>query len=203
MPRTGLRAEQIKEKAIEATMTKMREVGFEKVRLTDIAKELKVSHAALYTHFKDKSELLDAVSRTWLHNLDQTLESICRKRKDPLGKIHDWALAIHRAKVEKVRLDPELFNAFDLASEQLKPFVQNHLENLHRQLLGLVEEAIANRKLPNADPEAMTEIIGAAVLAFHHPRLVALYIKKEREALLRQVIDSILRGLNLKKPDFR
>lgn len=199
MPRTGLTAEQIKEKAIEATLTKMREVGFEKVRLTDIAKELGVSHAALYMHFKDKSELLDAVSKVWLLGLDETLEAICRKRKDPRQKIHDWALAIHHAKLEKVRLDPELYNAFDMASQQLKPFVKSHLETLHRQLLGLVNEAIAKRQLRNADAELMTDIISSAVMAFHHPRLVAQHVDEQRESLLHQVIDSILKGLNLKK----
>jgi AcrR family transcriptional regulator len=199
MPRTGLTAEQIKEKAIEATLTKMREVGFEKVRLTDIAKELKVSHAALYTHFKDKSDLLDAVSKIWLLELDETLESICRQRKDPCEKIHDWALAIHRAKLKKVRLDPELYNAFDIASQQFKPFVKRHLESLHRQLSELVGEAIAKRQLSNADPERVTQIISAATAAFHHPRLVALFIDEEREALLGQVIDSVLKGLDLKK----
>lgn len=199
MPRTGLTNEQIREKAIEATLAKMREVGFEKVRLTDIAKELKVSHAALYTHFKDKSALLDAVSEIWLLKLDETLESICREPLDPDEKIQSWALAIHRAKVEKVRLDPELYNAFDLASQQLKPFVQRHLENLHRQLLGLVSEAIKKRRLRDADAGAMTEIIGSAVLAFHHPRLVAFYINEQRESLLYQVIESVLKGLKLKK----
>lgn len=199
MPRTGLTAEQIKEKAIEATLTKMREVGFEKVRLTDIAKELKVSHAALYTHFKDKSDLLDAVSKIWLDKLDETLESICREPRDPREKIHAWALAIHRAKLEKVRLDPELYNAFDIASQQVKPFVKRHLENLHRQLSGLVGEAIAKKKLSNADPEAMTEVLSASMLAFHHPRLVANYMEEEREPLLRRVIDSVLKGLGLEK----
>ena len=199
MPRTGLTAEQIKEKAIEATLEKMREVGFEKVRLTDIAKELRLSHAALYAHFKDKSELLDAVSQRWVVELEETLDSICRKRKDPCARINDWALAIHRAKLEKVRLDPELYNAFDLASQQLKPFVKLHLENLHRQLLGLVIEAITKKQLNKADPEKLTKIISAAVVAFHHPRLVALYIEEQRESLLKQVIDSVLKGLNLKK----
>jgi AcrR family transcriptional regulator len=198
MPRTGLTADQIKEKAIEATLRKMREVGFEKVRLTDIAKELKVSHAALYTHFKDKSDLLDAVSKIWLHKLDETLESICRQRKEPGEKMQAWALAIHRAKLKKVRLDPELYNAFDLASQQLKPFVQCHLETLHRQLLELVKEAIDKKQLANVDSDAMTKIIEAAVLAFHHPRLVALYIDEQREYLLYQVLDSVLKGLDLK-----
>lgn len=198
MPRTGLTAENIKEKAINATLAKMREVGFEKVRLTDIARELSVSHAALYSHFKDKSDLLDAVSERWLLDLDETLESICRKRKDPREKIHEWALEIHRAKVEKVRYDPELYKSFDLAAKESKPFVKRHLEIIHRQLLGLVEEAIAKIELRNADPEEMMQIISSAVVAFHHPRLVAHFIDVKRENLLRQVIDTVLKGLDLK-----
>lgn len=197
MPRTGLTAEDIKEKAIDAAILKMREVGFEKVRLTDIAKELKVSHAALYSHFKDKSDLLDAVSEKWLLALDETLEKICRKKKDPREKIHTWALAIHRAKVEKVRNDPRLYKAFDMASEQVKPFVNRHLDSMHRQLSGLVGEAIAIRGLPDADRELMTRIISGATMGFHHPRLVAQYIEEKREKLLHQVIDSVLRGLDL------
>lgn len=176
----------------------MREVGFEKVRLTDIAKELSVSHAALYCHFKDKSDLLDAVSERWLLSLDETLESICRKRKDPCKKIHDWASAIHRAKTEKVRRDPELYRAFDMAAEQLKPFVKRHIENMHRQLSGLVKEAIAKKGLRNADPEEMAKIIGATIVAFHHPRLVSQFINDQRENLLHQVIDTVLKGLHLR-----
>jgi len=198
MPRTGLTPEDIKEKAIDATVVKMREVGFEKVRLTDIAKELGVSHAALYSHFKDKSDLLDAVSERWLLMLDAKLEAICRKRKDPVEKIHAWALAIHRAKIEKVRRDPELYRAFDMASEDLKPFVKTHIENMHRQLLGLINEAIEKRGLRNADPNSMAKIIFAATSAFHHPRLVAQYITEKRVKLMHKVIDSVLEGLHLK-----
>jgi AcrR family transcriptional regulator len=197
MPRTGLTAEDIKEKAIDSTLARMREVGFEKVRLTDIARDLKVSHAALYSHFKDKSDLLDAVSQRWLRGLDETLEKICRKKKDPPEKIHDWALAIHRAKLEKVRRDPELYRAFDMASEQVKPFVKIHLRALHRQVLGLVEEAVAKKGLRDADPESMARIIIEATAAFHHPRLVAQFMDEDREKLLRKVLDSVLRGLGL------
>jgi AcrR family transcriptional regulator len=192
MPRTGLSSEEIKGKAIEATLVKMREVGFEKVRLTDIAKELGVSHAMLY------SDLLDAVSERWLLRLDEKLESICRQPKDPGEKIHDWALEIHRSKLEKVRHDPELYRAFDMATQQIKPFVKQHLENLREQLSGLVRELITERDLRNANADNMTEIVASAIIAFHHPRLVAQYIDVEREALLGQVIDSVLRGLDLR-----
>jgi len=200
MPRTGLTAEDIRDRAIDATVVKMREVGFEKVRLTDIAKELGVSHAALYSHFTDKSDLLDAVSERWLLALDKKLEAVCRKKKDPCEKIQAWALTLHRAKVEKVSRDPELYRAFDMAAVESKPFVKDHLENMHRQLSGLVVEAIEQSGLRNADPEAITEIILAATSAFHHPRLVAQYIEQKREKLMSQVIDTILEGLGLKTP---
>jgi AcrR family transcriptional regulator len=199
MPRTGLTAEDIKEKAIDSTLARMREVGFEKVRLTDIAKELKVSHAALYSHFKDKSDLLDTVSERWLLSLDEKLEAICRSKKTPYEKIRAWALALHRAKVEKVRNDPKLYSAFDAASELVKPFVERHLDVMHRQLLGLVNEAVTERGLQDADPESITKIILAATSAFHHPRLVAQYIGEKREDLLREVLDNLLKGLGLKK----
>ena len=198
MPRTGLTAEDIKERAIDATVVKIREVGFEKMRLTDIARELGVSHAALYSHFKDKSELLDAVSERWLRKLDESLERICRKQKDPIEKIHAWALAIHRAKNEKVRIDPQLYRAFDMASERSKPFVKDHLESLHRQMSDLVTEAIEKKGLKNVDAGSMTRIILEATTAFHHPKLVAQNIGEKREKLMRLVIDSVLEGLNLK-----
>ena len=198
MPRTGLTADEIRNSAIDAALVKIREVGFEKVRLSDIAKELNVSHAALYTHFKNKSDLLDAVSERWLLELDEKLENICRRQKDPCEKIHEWALEIHRAKLEKVRCDPELYRAFDEAAKESKPFVKNHLETIRRQLLNLVEEAIEKRGLPKDSAEETMKIIGAAVISFHHPRLVAQFIDENRENLLRRVIDSVLTGLGLK-----
>ncbi|MFT3744003.1 MAG: TetR/AcrR family transcriptional regulator [Pyrinomonadaceae bacterium] len=197
MPRTGLKPEDIRDKAIDATVAKIRELGFEKVRLTDIARELHVSHAALYSHFKDKSALLDAVSERWLLELDAKLDAICRKKKDPIAKIHEWALAIHRAKIEKVSRDPRLYEAFDMASEMSKPFVRDHIDNMVRQLSGLVAEAVEKAGLKNADVVMMTRIIMESTSAFHHPRLVAQNIQEKREKLMLKVLDSVLAGLEL------
>ena len=199
MPRTGLKAEDIREKAIDATIERIRQLGFEKVRLTDIARELHVSHAALYAHFKDKSDLLDAVSERWLLELDNKLEAICRRKKTPVERIHAWAFALHRAKVEKVSRDPELYRAFDAAAEISKPFVERHMDTMFRQLSGLVREAIEAAGLNKADPRLMTKVILESTSAFHHPRLVAQHLGEKREKLMSKVLDSILGGLGIKK----
>lgn len=199
MPRTGLSAAEIQKKAIDATVARMRKEGFDKVRLTEIAKELGVSHAALYAHFKDKTALFDAVSERWLVAVDESLEAICRKaNKDPTEKLWLWMVTLHRAKLAKILNDPELYKSFDLGATIEKPFVKRHLESMRTQLLGLVNEAIAKRRLRNADPETMVSVIQQATLAFHHPKLVVQHLHEKREPLLRLVLESVLKGLGLK-----
>ena len=70
MPKTGLTATQIRDKAIDVAIEQMRRRGFDRVRLVDIAKDLGVSHAALYSHFADRGALLDAVSERWVNALE-------------------------------------------------------------------------------------------------------------------------------------
>jgi AcrR family transcriptional regulator len=198
MPRTGLTAPEIKTKAIEATMEKMRQEGFDKVRLTGIAKELGVSHAALYLHFKDKTALLDAVSERWLLAIDESLAAVCRKPgKHPTERLLTWMVTLHRAKVAKVLHDPELYKSFDLLASAQKPYVRRHTEALRAQLIELVKLAIAKRRLRAADPEKMAEIIWESMMAFHHPKLVAQHLHEKREPLLELVLESVLKGLDL------
>ncbi len=199
MPRTGLTAPEIKEKAIDATIATMRKHGFDKVRLTAIAKQLGLSHAALYLHFKDKSALFDAVSERWLREIDDRLEAVCaRPGKDPTDKLQLWMLTLHQAKLAKVLHDPELYKSFDMQAGAQKPYVRRHMDILRGQLIALITAAIAQRRLRDADPAKLAEIIWEAMMAFHHPKLVAQHHHEKREALLKRVLDSVLRGLDLK-----
>jgi AcrR family transcriptional regulator len=199
MPRTGLTASEIKAKAVEVAMVKMRAEGFDKVRLTEIAKELGVSHAALYQHFEDKAALLDAVSERWLVEMDEGLEAICRRPgKEPTERMLAWMIALHRAKVAKVLNDPELYKSFDLLANAKKPYVKRHLDTMRAQLTELVMEAIARRRLRDADPARMVDVILEAMMAFHHPKLVAQHLEEKREPLLKQVLETLLKGLDLR-----
>jgi len=195
MPRTGLSPSEIKSKAIDLTIERMRTDGFDKVRLVDVAKSIGVSHAVLYSHFANKSALLDAVSERWLASVDQELERVCGSKKDPIKKIHAWFMMLHRVKVEKVRRDPELYKSFDMAAENLKPFVRRHLETNQRQMVVLVTEAMATKKMRKANADRIAVILHEAMLAFCHPKIVAQRIHEEREPLLKQTLDVVLRGL--------
>lgn len=195
MPRTGLTSEEIKEKALQITEEKIRHYGFEKFRLTDIAKELKVSHAALYNHFPDKAALLDAISERWLTRMDTILKLITQKKASPRQLIIEWFLKYHELKREKVLKDPEIFKTFNMAAELLKPFILKHLHNLNEQLLTLVEKAIAAGEIRGKSPEKVVQILLEATVSFHHPRMVLDHKDEKRELLLHKLIEVLLDGL--------
>lgn len=195
MPRTGLTPSEIQDKAVEIAIDQMRAKGFEKVRLVDVAKEMGISHAALYSHFQDKTALFDAVSERWLANLDKKQDLLVLEKRDPLQKILTWFLNLHRLKLEKVKLDPELYKAFDMAAAESKPFIQTHLLNMRKQMSKLVTEAMEQKKLKKKEVNMVTEILITAGTAFTHPKLVAQYCEENREPLLVQTIEAVLKGL--------
>lgn len=195
MPRTGLTAEEIREKAIFSAIERIRRHGFEKVRLVDIAKDVGVSHVALYSHFADKAALLDCVSARWLQSIDALLEQVCLKKKEPLEKIQEYFLKLHLTKLEKVQQDPEIYKAFDTAVDSGKFFVDIHLKTIGRQVTSLVKEAMAARKIRKEAPEKITAILVTSTMGFTHPKLVAQFLHEKREPLLRRILETVLAGL--------
>lgn len=196
MAKTGLTSEELKEKIIQITEENIRYYGFEKFRLTDIAKQLKVSHAALYNHFPDKAALLDGISERWLNKMDHSLECLSKKEIPPKELIVQWFLKYHELKKEKVLKDPELFKSFNMAAEALKPFVKEHLHNLNEQLLTLVKKLIQTHNIRKDSPEKIVELLLATTISFHHPRMVLDYKDEQREALLKSIVEILLEGLN-------
>ncbi len=196
MPKTGLSATEIREKALEYTIAQMRAVGFEKVRLVDIAKALGVSHVALYKHFADKAALLDLVSERWLTLMDETLAAIVASPEHSLAKIETWFLTLHRMKCEKIQTDLALYKAFNAAAEVLKPFVQQHILTMQAQITTLVRQAMAEGQLPaTLDPAAAARQLLEGTLGFHHPKLVVDNIAQERESALKALLTVLLHGL--------
>jgi AcrR family transcriptional regulator len=195
MPKTGLRPEEIREKAISLTLARMRRHGFEKVSLVDVAEDLGLSHAALYSYFTDKAALLDAVSERWLRSIDEELEKIVRQDRDPLLKIQDWFVRVHQMKRQKVQHDPELYKSFNLASEAMKPSVVAHLENMRRQMEILVKEAMAGKRIRQDSMEKVMKILQVSMTSFTHPKLVLENLGEDREPLLKQTLEVVLNGL--------
>jgi AcrR family transcriptional regulator len=171
----------------------------------EIAKALGVIHAALYGHFADKAALFDAVSERWLARLEAELEALCTERKpgDALERLVQWFMHLHRAKVGKIKHEPELFKAFNYSAQAEKPFVKNHMATMHRQLNTIVGQAIDSGSIKAKSAEAVVARLFEATIGFHHPALVANSVGENREPLLTELVDHFDRRAESLKPLLR
>ncbi|MBL8994461.1 MAG: helix-turn-helix transcriptional regulator, partial [Spirochaetia bacterium] len=96
MARTGLKPEALYEKALDAAEDVIRRSGVEHARLTEVARELGISHAALYNHFSTKEALLDAVSKRWLDFVENELGKIACQASPVRERVLDWLTALHK-----------------------------------------------------------------------------------------------------------
>lgn len=187
----------MRNRAVELTIRKIREEGFEHIRLIDIAKDIGVSHVALYSYFADKSALVDAVSEQWLSELDKNLEEICLSPEPVIDKIRNYFLTLYRTKRDRVRLEPELYKAFNLSSAHMKPFVLRHLQSMENQVLRLTQEAAERNLLSMITPEEAKDILLEATYRFTEPQLVQQLHAENREPLLNTMITALLNGFRV------
>ena len=199
MPRIGMSAAAFRAKAIDIALTHVRRHGFERVRLGDVAKELGVSHVALYSHFVDKAALLEAVTERWLEEVNTKLSAICASERHPGEKIHLWFVELYRLKRERILSEPELYRAFDTAMVSKKQCITMHLAEMRKQLLELVQEA--TEKPDDTTTERIALLLFEATTSFHHPKLVAEHSGENREWLLRFVLNALMIGTGLASPE--
>ncbi|ATB37165.1 TetR family transcriptional regulator [Cystobacter fuscus] len=189
MPRTGLSAAELRTKAIDVALEHIRAHGFEKVRLTDVARELGVSHVALYAHFANKEALLDAVLERWLEETSVALEKVCASNRKPAQKLEQWFVNQYAMKRDRALHDRATYSAFETATAAKKPFVKAYLARRSAQLVGLLDEA------GFGSPQRHAEVLLDGMAGFFHPRLILESAEQNREPELKRVLQTLLRGL--------
>ncbi len=193
MPRTGLTPQELRTRAIEVALERIRAQGFDNVKLTDVARELGISHVALYARFESKEALLDAVLEMWLADTTAALDAVCASKRKPMAKLEQWFLTQYTLKRDRALHDRAVYQAFAMATATNKPFACAYLERRRQQLLGILEEA---RDLLGSDPlERQAAVLLDGMAGFLHPRLILEGAETNREAPLKRVLQTLLRGL--------
>lgn len=200
MPRTGLSKDRLVEEIIKLAETEIRSAGFKNLKLTQLARELGVSHAALYKHIPSKAALLDVISEKWLLEMDACLRQVSlAATEDPRALLLEWFITYHRLKRDKIRKDPEIYKAFNMAVEGEKEFVQTHLNALNDQLSGIIEKGKQCGIFCRFSTAVTVELLMNSTISFHHPTLVVEHQGEDRVGELKRLIDTIIIGLNMKK----
>ena len=195
MPRTGLTKDQLKDRLIGLTEKKIRDEGFKRLKLTQLANDLGISHAALYKHVSGREALLDLVSEKWLLEIDSRLKEISQEAIEAYDLLLKWFGTYHQLKRGKVQKDPEIYKTFNLAVEKKKDFVQTHLDELNDQLAHIVRRGKDVGMYSQLSTRATVKLLMDSTTSFHHPVLVAEQQDRDRGGELERLLGTLVRGL--------
>jgi AcrR family transcriptional regulator len=180
---------------LAATEDVLRRHGAAKATVVDVARELGVSHAAVYRYFPSKAALREAVTRRWLGRAHDDLTRIAGSAEPPPERLRAWLTAVFAAKQAVATDDPQLFATYGALAAEHSSAATEHVADLVAQLTGIIADGIATGAFPVADPAAAAQAVFSATTAFHHPAHATEWVLPGVEARLAGVCDLVLAGL--------
>jgi TetR/AcrR family fatty acid metabolism transcriptional regulator len=93
---------------LEAALKIMKQKGFHKARMSDIAREAGISYGLVYHYFTNKEDLFDAILNRWWQGLFQLLGDIIEGTYD----VHTKLRHIITYLLDTYQRNPELVNIF-------------------------------------------------------------------------------------------
>ena len=158
---------------LDAAEVALRRHGPNKTNVVDVARELGQSHASVYRYFAGKADLIDALVERWLQAVLKPLEAIARAPGPAPDRLRSWLRTLMRAKIHKVRDDPELFATYHTIATHSVELVARHMATLVGQVEAILADGVASGAFQITDLRRAAMAIQAATLRFHHPALLA------------------------------
>ncbi|MBM7619980.1 AcrR family transcriptional regulator [Bacillus tianshenii] len=160
-----------KETILDTAEQVLRRFGPEKTSVVDVARALNVSHGTIYRHFSSKAALREAVAERWLHSISEPLKADFAQGGSSAERLRLWFEMLINIKHTLVQKDPELFSMYTTLVQESGEVVHDHIEELIKQIIPIIEEGIANNEFKSSDATKTATGVFLATARFHHPAL--------------------------------
>lgn len=173
----------------------LRRYGPAKATVVDVARALGVSHGSVYRHFASKTALREAVARRWLERAHAGLAGIARSADPAPDRLRDWLTALFTAKRRKALDDPELFATYSVLVTETSAVVDEHLQDLNRQVARIIADGAAAGQFRVADAGVAARAVLDATARFHNPAHAGEWSEPGIDKAFGAVCDLVLAGL--------
>ncbi|MDR3542454.1 MAG: TetR family transcriptional regulator [Desulfosporosinus sp.] len=181
-----------KEIILNATEDVIRRFGPDKANISDVAKSLKVSHAAFYRYYNGKTALWNAVTERWLARLHASSNDILKEDSPADIKLYHLLENFAEAKRLSAINDPEMFaNYIKLARnsmEVIEKVIEDGINKIEKIILQGITEGIF---FAESSHQAAKSVY-LATRVFIHPDS---FEDPDRKQNIDSVVNLLLRGL--------
>ena len=179
---------------INAAQKLFGQVGITQTTINDIAVESKKGRRTLYTYFKNKNELIDAIIEEELQFIISSLEQVVKLDTDPVTKLISYITTrmnvIRIAVKRNGSLQAEFF--MDVMKVEL---VRRKLEKIEiKNLEAILKEGIEKNVFPNLDTKKTAVIAHFVMRGLDIPYIRGILesIEDEKDETLKRIVQGIL-----------
>jgi AcrR family transcriptional regulator len=181
-----------KEIILNATEEVIRRFGPDKANITDVAKSLKVSHAAIYRYYNGKTALWNAVTERWLTHLHAQSKDILKEDSHADIKLSHLLEDFVEAKRRSATHDPEMFaNYLKLAQSSMEVIEKGKEEGINC-IEKIIVQGINEGIFFTEFPIIAARSIYLATSVFIHPNS---FEDPDRKQNIEAVVRLLIRGL--------
>lgn len=181
-----------KEIILNATEEVIRRFGPDKANISDVAKSLKVSHAAIYRYFNGKAALWNAVTERWLTHLHATSNNILKEDSPADIKLFHLLEGFAEAKRRSATNDPEMFaNYIKLAQSSMEVIEKSKQEGIHR-IEKIIVQGITEGIFFTEFPHHAARAVYLATSVFIYPNS---FEDPDRKQNIEAVVNLLISGL--------
>lgn len=164
------------EKIFSMTEKIVYEKGMEKTTLYDVARNLGVTHAALYKHYRNKEDLFQKLALHWLEETSRELfEWVKPVTSSGKQALHDWLWILANTKKKLYHTDKRMFFLYTDYIEKNGELVEDHLQHLAEKAEGV------------SGWKGEGQAIITAFIYFHNPYFANRWSNEEYAALFEKV----------------
>ena len=147
----------------------VRRFGPDKATVSDVARALGVSHAAVHKHVGTKSELRDLVVGRWMGVMMPPLREIAARQGPAPERLRRLIETLIAGKRRRSTDDPELFAAYRTLAMGARAVVAVHIEELISLTAAVIRSGVEEGSMRAVDPVAAGKAVLLATSRFHHP----------------------------------
>ena len=181
-----------KEIILNATEEVIRRFGPEKANISDVAKSLKVSHAALYRYYNGKNDLWNAVTERWLSNLHATSKEILREDNPADIKLFHLLEDFAEAKRRSAINDPEMFANYVKLAQSSMEVIKKSIEEGITRIEEIIAQGIAEGVFFAESSHQAARTVYLATSVFIYPNS---FEDPDRKQNIESVVNLLIRGL--------
>jgi AcrR family transcriptional regulator len=182
-----------RQQVVDAAAAVIRQFGFDKTTMGDIARALGLGKSSLYHYFPTKESIFVEVVRSEIESLRSEFMRAIEAEATPEGKLRAYILKRTEMLARKLREHMEFLEATSERYDLLLKIHEIYDQDEVRIISSIIEQGVAEGQFTIADARTTAEAVVTAFRAFEYPFYADVHPQRAMESLLDVLFLGILK----------